>query len=102
MVLLPYGPNSTSGWVSITARIAGAGSLDLSRTSSSTPVHGGGKFADCVAHNVSPTAVARPNEASGPLNGVTSAARSFDICYLPRQALPNIEEMANASSSCVL
>src|SRR5712692_10191372 len=74
MVLLPYGPNSTSGWVLIVARIAAPGSEVVSRISSSTPVHGGGKFAAYLAHKVSPVALARPNVAKGPLNGVTSAA----------------------------
>src|SRR5258708_39655277 len=77
MGLLPYGPKRTSGQVPVTARIAAPGSLVVSRTSSSTPVHGGGKFAAYLAHSVSPVAAARPNRASGPLKGGTSAARSF-------------------------
>src|SRR5260370_9532 len=83
MVLLPYGPKRTSGQVPVTARIAAPGSLVVSRTSSSTPVHGGGKFAAYLAHSVSPVAAARQNRASGPLKGVTSAARSFVMRYLP-------------------
>src|SRR6266852_6533011 len=54
MVLLPYGPNRTSGWVPTAARIAAPGSLVVSRTSSTTPVHGGGRRAACLAHNESP------------------------------------------------
>src|SRR5260370_19167434 len=83
MVLLPYGPKRTSGRVPVTARIAAPGSLVVSRTSSSTLVHGGGKFAAYLAHSVSPVAAARPNRARGPLKGGTSAARSFVFRYLP-------------------
>src|SRR5260221_3939139 len=83
MGLLPYGPKRTSGQVPVTARIAAPGSLVISRTSSSTPVHGGGKFAAYLAHSVSPVAAARPNKVNGPLKGVTSAARRFLIRYLP-------------------
>src|SRR5215471_14162933 len=79
IVLLPYGPNTTFGRLSIAARTAAAGSAVASRISSSTPVHGDGKRAAYLAHKVSPVALARPNVASEPLNGVTSAARSLLI-----------------------
>src|SRR2546429_9618046 len=85
MVLLPYGPNTTSGWVSIAARIVASGSVAVSRISSSTPVHGGGKCAACVAHKVSPVALACPNVDNGPLNGVTSAARNLVTMDLPQK-----------------
>src|SRR5260370_8747426 len=83
MVLVPYGPKRTSGEVPVTARIAAPGSLVISRTSSSTPVHGGGKFAAYLAHSVSPVAAARPNRASGPPKGATTAAPSFLMRYPP-------------------
>src|SRR6266699_1114823 len=81
MVLLPYGPNSTSGWVSRAARILVFTSLPVSRTSRSTPIHGGGRRAACSAHRVSPVAQACPNGASGPVKGVTSAARRVVMTY---------------------
>src|SRR5215469_2696299 len=96
IVLLPYGPNSTSGWVSSAACILSPTSLPVSRTSRSTSVHGGGRRAACLAHRERPVAQACPNGASGPVKGVTSAARRLVMIHFLLAQISNLFSTSNA------
>lgn len=56
-------------------------SSPASSTASSTPFHGAGRLAACSAHKAKASALSRPKRASGPVIGVTSAARSLGTVY---------------------
>jgi len=75
---LPYGPKRTSGSVAKAVCIAARISFPVSRTSSATLVHGGGR-AVLFAQIASAVAPARPYRLNGPLSGVTRAARRCAI-----------------------